>query len=73
MNTTSTPNGAVTLEAIQAELQALKNLDAFATKSGIPRRTLMRVKNAEPDSNPRQTTLTLIDLALKKHRPAKKE
>lgn len=68
MKTTNT--SPPTFEGVRSELQSLKNLDAFAKVSNIPRRTLMRVKNGE-EKSPRLTTLLLIDLALKKHRPAR--
>ena len=63
----------ITTASIKAELDSLQNLDAFAKLSKIPRRTLMRVKSAKRGSEPRQTTLLLIDLALKKHKPPRKE
>jgi predicted transcriptional regulator len=61
-----------TREDIKARLEELQNLDAFAKASNIPRRTLMRIKNQEGGTEPRHTTLLLIDMALKKHRPKKK-
>lgn len=62
-----------TFDTVREELKALKNLDAFAKASKIPRRTLMRIKNAEPDAAPRYTTLLMIDLALKKFKPPRKQ
>ena len=64
----------ITADTIKAELDSLQNLDAFSKASNIPRRTLMRIKKPKEGApKPRHTTLLLIDLALKKHKPPRKE
>jgi predicted transcriptional regulator len=58
--------------AIQSALAQLANLKAFAEKSKIPRRTLERIK-AGGEYRANDTTLRLIDQALRRFKPAMKE
>jgi predicted transcriptional regulator len=52
------------------ELESLANLTEFATKSKIPRRTLVDLKAGKGKT--RNTTLMLLDQALKRIKPKRK-
>lgn len=65
MNTPITP-----LKTLQTQLAELANLSAFATQSGIARRTLINVRDGA--HAPSKLTLMGIEAALKKYKPAKK-
>jgi predicted transcriptional regulator len=56
---------------IKAALAELENLSKFARDSEIPIRTLQRVEAGERRAN--STTLRVIEAALKKLKPAKKQ
>lgn len=59
------------LKLIPTRLAQLANLSEFARASGIPRRTLERVK-ADGIASAQHATLENIAQALKTHRPRKK-
>jgi predicted transcriptional regulator len=48
----------------------IKNISEFAVKSGVPRRTLVRIRTAGRDYPIRPTTRLAIEAALKKYKPA---
>ena len=55
---------------IRVELSALANLSKFARDSKIPRRTLQRIAAGERETH--QTTLMLVEAALRRLKPARK-
>lgn len=49
-------------------LRSIENVSAFAKASGIPRRTINRIR-ATPDHPMSATTRIALEAALKKHKP----
>lgn len=52
------------------QVKRIKNISEFATKSGVPRRTLVRIRAADEDYPIRPTTRLALEGAIKKHKPA---
>jgi len=57
------------MQKLTKQLQALKNMSDFARKSGIPRRTLDRIKLAQGE--PSKTTQLALTAALKAYKEPK--
>ena len=55
------------------QILRIKNISEFATKSGVPRRTLVRIRTMGKDYPIRPTTRLAIEGALKKYKPAMEE
>ena len=53
------------------QVKRIKNISEFATKSGVPRRTLVRIKayEGEKEYPLRPTTRLALEGAIKKHKP----
>ena len=58
------------MKNLSKQLKALKNLSHFSVQSGIPRRTLERIK-AQPSHNIAPTTRIAIEGALKVYKEPK--
>lgn len=63
MNTTTAP------PSLPTQVAAIKNLLAFSRKSGIPYRTLVRIKVSGAAYPMATTTRIALEAALKKHKP----
>jgi len=58
---------------LSASLGAIANLSAFAVKSGIPLRTLQRIKAKGDDYPVSPVTRVAIAEALRRHKPKTKD